>query len=74
MEALFSLGFTFPSIIVRDYMFVAIVSKAAGTMRNGPSSYNETIEVGSFVMWFGVLICRTYYLGNSLLQQINGRI
>jgi hypothetical protein len=59
MEAMFTLRFTFSSIIVRDYMFVSIVSKSAGIMRNGPSSYNETIEVGSFVTWFGVLICST---------------
>jgi hypothetical protein len=46
MEVLYSLGFTFSSIIVRDYMFVAIVCKAAGIVRSGPSSYNETIEIG----------------------------
>lgn len=45
MEALFSLGLAFSSIIVRDYMFFAIVSSAAGIMRSGPSSYNETIEL-----------------------------
>jgi hypothetical protein len=60
IDALFSLGLTFSSVIVRDCVFVAIVfTTAAGFVRNGPNSYNETMEVCSFIMWFGVLVCRT---------------
>jgi hypothetical protein len=51
MEILFFSGFTFSSVMVRDYMFVAIVSTAVCFVRNGSSFYIETIGVGSFVVW-----------------------
>jgi hypothetical protein len=50
MEVLSFSGFTFSSVMVRKYIFVAIVSTAAGFVRNGPSFYIETIGVGSFVV------------------------
>lgn len=50
MKALFFSVFTSTSVMVRDYMLVAVVSTVAVFVRNGPNFYSKTIEVGSIVV------------------------